>query len=354
MKLIHTSDIHLDSPLTSRLSPLRARERKRELTASFRAIIDDAVRIDAKAIIIAGDLFDNERVSISTLEAVMGFIEKAEGITFFYLPGNHEKDRLTASAVAIPENLKIFGEDWTYFRLGNVTVAGKTKITADAFSDLMLSEDGVNIVTLHGVLCDRTDSPDKIGIRDLSELPIDYMALGHYHTYSETKLTNRAKAVYSGTPEGRGFDEAGDKGYVIIDTDTLHTTHTFVKRAFRTLHIIPVDISGLDREIEIENRVAHAISQIQSRDLVRVRLVGEYEPGLRRDTESLTERFSSAFFYFEVKDESRLRISPDDYKNDKSLKGEFIRLVMAKDELSSEEKEDIIECGIRALAGEAI
>jgi DNA repair exonuclease SbcCD nuclease subunit len=354
MKLIHTSDIHLDSPLTSRLTPLLARERKRELTATFRAMIDDAVRIDAKGFIIAGDLFDNENVGASTLESVMGFIDAAPEITFFYLPGNHEKNRLLESGIAIPKNLKMFGEDWTCFKLGEVTVAGKTKITDDTFANLTLSQSDINIVTLHGMLCDRSASPDKIGLREASELPIDYLALGHYHTYSETKLKSRGTAVYSGTPEGRGFDEAGDKGYVIIDTDTPCITHTFVKRASRTLHIIPVDISGADREIEIENRVAYAISQINSRDLVRVRLVGEYEPGVKRDTESLTDRFSSRFYYFETKDESRLRISSEDYKNDKSLKGEFIRLVLSRDELTSKEKEDIIECGIRALAGETI
>ena len=53
-----------------------------------------------------------------------------------------------------------------------------------------------------------------------------------------------------------------------------------------------------------------------------------------------------------MKDESRLRINADDYKNDKSFKGEFIRLVLSKDELSDEEKDAIIECGIRALTSE--
>ena len=47
-------------------------------------------------------------------------------------------------------------------------------------------------------------------------------------------------------------------------------------------------------------------------------------------------------------------VSSDDYKNDKSLKGEFIRLVLSKDELGDDEKAAIIECGIRALAGDTV
>lgn len=354
MKLIHTSDIHLDSPLTSRLSPSKARERKRELTASFRRMTDEAASIGAGGVIIAGDLFDNERVSIRTLDSVMGIIENAVGITFFYLPGNHEKDRLTSSGVSIPENLIIFGEEWSSYRFGDVTVSGCSSIKADTFSSLRLNENEINIAVLHGELADRTDAPDKIGMRELKDLPIDYLALGHYHTYSETRFSERGRAVYCGTPEGRGFDETGDKGYVIIDTDFHSVRSRFVKRAFRTLHSVDVDICGADREIEIENRIAHAVSQIPHSDLVRVTLVGEYAPGTKRETEALTGRFSDSFFYFEVKDASRLRISSEDYKNDRSLKGEFIRLVLSKEELTDEEKAAIIECGIRALAGDTI
>ena len=353
MKLIHTSDIHVDSPLTTKLSPTRAKERKRELITSFRNIVNDAKTIGARGIIIAGDLFDNDKVGFKTLEAIVGIIESSPDILFFYLPGNHEKDRLSASGTVIPQNLKLFGEEWTYFKIDNVRIAGKTKIDDNLFASIDLYENDINIVTLHGELS-TSDTKGKISVNNLATLPIDYVALGHYHSYSETPISQRGVAVYSGTPEGRGFDEAGDKGYVVIDTDNVRLTHSFKKNAIRTLRIIEVDISGVKREIEIENRVYSALNGISSNDLVRVMLVGEYEPGLIRDTESLTARFENSYYYFEAKDASKLRISADDYKNDKSLKGEFIRLVFAKDNISDEDKAAIIECGIRALAGETI
>ena len=354
MRLIHTSDIHLDSPMTSRLSPREARERKRELTDSFRRMTEEAAKLGVCGVIIAGDLFDNERVSVKTLDLVMGIIENAVGITFFYLPGNHERNRLTESGVKIPENLVVFGDEWTSYRFGNVTISGCTEIKAETISSLFLDKDRINIAVLHGELADRTQAPDKIGIKELENTGIDYLALGHYHSYSETPFGIRSRAVYSGTPEGRGFDETGDKGYVIIDVDSESLTSRFVKRAVRTLHAVNVDVSGADREIEIENRVAHAVSEIPRCDLVRVILTGEHEPSVKRDLDALTLRFENAFFHFEIKDASRMRISGDDYKNDKSLKGEFIRLVLAKDELSDKEKEAIIECGIRALAGDSL
>ena len=354
MKLIHTSDLHLDSPLTSRLSPLKARERKRELIGSFRKIIEDAKRLGAFGIIIAGDLFDSDTVGTKTLETVIGIIENSAPVTFFYLPGNHEGDRLTASGAALPENLKIFDKEWTYYEIGDVTLAGCSKIDESTPRALSLDPNRKNILVMHGELSEKFAAPDKIGRRELACLPIDYIALGHYHSYSETKIGERATAVYCGTPEGRGFDEVGDCGYSLIDTDGGGVRHKFIRRSLRSMRIVPVDVSLAHRGIEIENRIAEALSAISEKDLVRVVLVGEYEPGVKGDLDLLRDRFINSFYYFEIKDESRLRISSEDYINDKSLTGEFIRLVLSREELSREERDAIIECGIRALAGEPV
>lgn len=354
MKIIHTSDLHLDSPLTSRLSAAEARLRSRELVSSFRRIIDHAVRERAAAIIIAGDLFDNDKVKRSTLDSIVGLIEAAKPIYFFYLPGNHEKDRLRESGISLPENLKLFAEEWTYYRLGEVVISGKSEIDDSAFATLQLEEENVNVMVMHGAVAERTSAPDKIGIKDAAPLPIDYLALGHYHSYSEYEISDRCRAVYSGTPEGRGFDEVGEKGFVVIDINGKVVTHRFVKGAERTLHAVKIPLDGALRDIEIEGRIAHGVREIPNRDLVRIVLTGEREPSLHFDTDALIERFKSSFFYFEIKDESRLRISADDYKNDKSFKGEFIRLVLMAEGLSEDERLAIIECGIRALAGEEI
>ena len=351
MKIIHTSDVHLDSPLTSRLSPEKSRERKRELILSFRRITEDAVRIGASAVIIAGDLFDSESASQRTVDTVLGFIEAARDVAFLYLPGNHEKDRVISIARRIPDNLMIFGEDWTYFKLGEVTVAGRSRTEKNMFSTLTLNPSGFNIAVLHGEISDSSDSEGKIGLKEVGSTDIDYLALGHYHSYSERKAGNRCSLVYSGTPEGRGFDETGRKGYVIIDTEG-KPEYRFVSRSGRTLHILPVDVGGTESELEIEGRVGAALSVIPPCDMVRVVLGGEHEPYLRRDTDTLLARFEKNHYYLEIKDESRLRISSEDYKNDKSLKGEFIRLVLSREDLSEEDKAKIIECGIRALAGE--
>jgi DNA repair exonuclease SbcCD nuclease subunit len=352
MKILHTSDIHLDSPLTSRLNADRVRERRRELLMGFGRLVDEAKATQAEAIIIAGDLFDNERVSKRAMDTAIDIIERAQNITFFYLEGNHEGNALATYGRALPENLKTFGDEWTYHNIGEVRIAGRNLICEGMFDSLTLSPDRKNIVVLHGELRDRCSAPETIGIKDATGKNIDYMALGHYHSYMAEAIDDRGVAVYCGTPEGRGFDEVGDKGYVLISTDGVRVLHSFRPFAKRRLHIVPVELDGAVRTTDITERAERALRNIPCSDIVRLELCGRYFPTLWKDTDSLQRQFGGRFYYFEVKDSSRIAINPDDYKHDMSLKGEFIRTVSADDTLDEATKEKIIACGINALMGE--
>lgn len=354
MKIIHTSDIHLDSPLTSRLSAEKVRERRRELLSGFGRLVEEARAIGAEVIIIAGDLFDSERASKRALDTAIAIIGGAKDITFFYLQGNHEGDALGRSGIALPDNLKTFGDDWTYYEIGEVTVAGRNDIREGMFDRLSLSSERTNIVVLHGELRERCSAPETVGIKDAADRNIDYLAMGHYHSYYTAAIDDRGAAVYCGTPEGRGFDEVGDKGYVVLSAAGGRIIHSFRSFARRRLHIIPVELDGAVRTAEIGERAERALRSIPSSDIVRLELCGKYFPNLWKDTEGLVREFSGRFYYFEVKDSSRIAINPEDYKHDMSLKGEFIRTVSADGSLDEETKERIIACGINALMGEEL
>ena len=352
MKFLHTSDLHIGSALTSRLPQDKIRERKGELMATFEGMIEEAVYQRATALIIAGDMFDTEKITKTTVERVLRAIERYPELDFLYLTGNHEKNALIEYGVALPKNLKVFADEWTYFDYGTVCVAGRSEISADMFKTLDLEFGKTNIVVLHGALADGKSGGEIIGRRELEGKYITYLALGHYHSYSEHRISDTGIAVYSGTPEGRGFDEVGPKGFVMIETDGRSTKHTFHPFAKRTLHIVDVDLSGAITRSEIDNRVDASLGRISRADLVRLRLVGKRPPELFIDTRAIEARWQNAFYHFETKDETGIKIDPDEYKYDRSLKGEFIRLVSAKTELTDEEKAKIIKTGLAALMGE--
>ena len=93
-----------------------------------------------------------------------------------------------------------------------------------------------NIVVLHGQEANYSDKKDKAEIINLKELKnknIDYLALGHIHKYKLEKLDNRGIYCYSGCLEGRGFDECGDKGFVLLEIEENKINTKFIKNSIR-------------------------------------------------------------------------------------------------------------------------
>ncbi len=348
MKLIHTSDMHLDSPLSSRLSPDKIKERKTELLNTLARLAEEAVRIGAEAIIIAGDLFDGA-ITRRAASFVRELILKYKEIKFFILDGNHDAGMSEAIELSGIENVFLFSEQGCTFLLGNeVTVSGGASSDA-LLNSLSLPEDKANIVVLHGELRSSGHGEHIINSVSASGKNIDYLALGHYHSYSAERIDKRCTAVYSGTPEGRGFDEAAECGYVLVEAGRDGVKHSFVPFAKRRLHWVRLDISSLESAREIREAAERALLPIHRGDLVRLELIGGFLSGLDKDTDMLLSLWKDKFYFFELKDSSRISVRPEDYKNDKSLKGEFIRLVYSDGSMTDEEKDRVAECGIRAL-----
>lgn len=351
MKIIHTSDLHLGSKITAHLDPRRAEIRRRELQDGFARLVLQARELGASAIIIAGDLFDEESVSRRLIEATLATVAATPEITFFYLPGNHEGDAISSCATLIPENFKIFGKSWSEFSLFGVRILGRSELSEDMLRTIP-SGGGRCVAVLHGELREGSSSGTVIGTSDIARAEIDYLALGHYHSYS-ARTIGKAEVVYSGTPEGRGFDEEGVRGFVLIDINERGTSHSFIPSEGRRMSIVEADITGDRSQSEIEATVGRALLGISRDDMVRVVLVGNHGHDTVRDTESICRRFSQSYFYFEVKDKSTLALNAEDYANDKSLLGEFVRKVMADNSLDPAERDRILECGMLALRGES-
>ncbi len=351
MKLIHCADLHLDSPMESNLPTEKARERRSEILSTFSDLVRHADDNGADAILIAGDLFDSKRTTRKTEQYVLGLIEKHPDLSFFYLAGNHDSGNRLFMSETLPQNLYTFGSDWTSYDLGDIYITGSENPNPD---ELELSADHINIVLLHGQQRETgTDEQDVIPFRKYRGKNIDYLALGHLHTYREASLDERGIACYSGCLEGRGFDECGQKGFVLLEIDGQRLTHTFIPFARRTLREISCDLTDCMSHMEAENRLQTATEGISASDLVKVTLIGDCSPDLMVDHARLEQLLSERFYFAKLVNKTRLQIRPEDYLHDISLKGEFVRRVLACN-LTEREKEEIIACGLRALGGEEL
>jgi DNA repair exonuclease SbcCD nuclease subunit len=230
---------------------------------------------------------------------------------------------------------------------------------ATAYNSLVLSHEDYNIVTLHGQVekYQSKDQAESISLNDLTNKNIDYLALGHVHSYVREPLDNRGVYCYSGCLEGRGFDECGQKGFVLLDIDeeTHQATTTFVPIAARTLYTLEIDVSGVMTTQQAASRMEEVISQTDypSGSMVKFVLTGDVEVDAEFNTEYLQDLFTDYYYFEKVYDRTQLKIDYNDYEKDASLKGEFIRMVLGS-QLDEEQKAQVIRCGILALSGEEI
>jgi len=368
MKIIHCADAHIDSKMESKLDKSKAAIRRDEILDTFCRIADYAGSEGARAVIIAGDLFDTKTARVGAQNRIKAAIEAHPEVIFYYLKGNHDESDYFEKGTA-PENLIIFNKEGiTKYTLETRT--GKKVVIAGiipdengfdkALTELNLDYDDMNIVVMHGA-ADNYKGANKADSIDLSRLKnrnIDYLALGHYHSYTSGDLPSRGKYCYSGCPEGRGFDEEGEHGIVVLDVDEEKLSYDmqFVPIAKRTIHVNEVDISGCMTTPEIDKCIEDTIKEyaIPDDDIVRIVLTGETDIGIEKDIDHIRRRFADRFFFFDLKDKSRVAIDYDDYLHEVSLKGELVRLLKDDENLSEEMRGKIVRCAVLALKGEEI
>ena len=370
MKLIHCADLHLDSRMESGLPAGKAQERRMEILHTFVKMVDRAAKEGVEAILICGDLFDTEQVTAHTREVVRDTIQAHPEMMFYYLRGNHDGsagsrellsmfgDGIHGNDPQMPKNLRQFDNSWTTYVQGQVTITGmelsdgwSPALAEQLETELAVYPDKLHLVLLHGMVSEYGQGEEGIALRDLRGRGIAYLALGHIHTFRQEVLDEQGVWCYSGCLEGRGFDECGEKGYVLLETQSEKVHATFVKMAERQLQEVRVDVSGCRGESEIMDRIRKELAGISSKDLVKIVLTGQISPEQEMDLLWMKRQLEAGFYFLKMKDQTKTAFCEDEYRYDRSLKGEFVRLVQ-ETELSEEDRGQILRLGLQALRGE--
>ena len=403
VKLIHTADLHLDSAFRSRFTKEEAENRRQKQLMAWKELLSFAVEKKVQGILIAGDLFDSPVVSHGTMDFFLSTISEHPEISFFYLRGNHDTENTFRYQENLPKNLFLFSERGKKYRLndrlllagveygtrdisfgeneGDTQGAGQAAEQgigqenahgAEALSKseseseeeskfLKLKEEDCNILLLHGALYQGTpkgeavQGEEGIFLKNLEKLPLSYIALGHIHKGGEGKLNNGALWAYPGCLQGRGFDEEGERGflYLKVEEEKKEIRKEFIpikQGEFRILEIELLEDEGTLaclKKIEVEMEKAG----IAKEDSLRIILKGKKGLEQERNLRYLQLQLQDSVFFLEIRDECELSWNREEAMKEKSLKGEFLRVLAAADNLSKEEQEEIIALGMGLLQG---
>ena len=350
MKFIHCADVHLGSRIDSKFSREVSESKREEVRNTFKKMVEYAKEQGVQAILLSGDVFDSDTPFKKDATFFYSVIEKNPEVDFLYLRGNHDG----AGERRDYKNLKTFGEEWTSYDYGDVVISGIEMERGNAtslYSALALNAAKKNIVMLHGQIADATGM-DKIQLSRLRDKGIDYLALGHVHAYAFGALDARGTYAYSGCLEGRGFDETGEKGFILLDVDG-RITHRFIPFSLRKIERVQVDVTGLSEGYMMAKR-ARECTLFSLDTIYRVELVGEVDATVEEFSADVQRYLQNDCLFVSVKDGTKRKIDYAAYAADTSVYGEFVRTVQASEEFTDEEKAQIVAYGLRALTGREV
>ena len=220
MKILHTADWHLDAPLQGHGEDLR-----QALAAVPGQILDICREEGCDLVLLAGDLFDGAYTPYS-YQALYDVLQ-AMAVPVFITPGNH--DFCGADSPWIrecwPENVHIFKTP----QITSVAVPsldlrvyGAGFISMDCPSLLegfrADCEEKYAIGVFHGDPTQVTSPYNPITKLQVKGSDLDYLALGHIHKANRV-IEGKTLCAWPGCPMGRGYDEQGEKGVLVVDLD---------------------------------------------------------------------------------------------------------------------------------------
>jgi len=331
LKLIHAADFHLDSPFSG-LTPEQAAQRRGEQ----RRLLDSLARLAAEKaadlVLLSGDLLDSERVYRETAQALAQTLGSIS-CPVFIAPGNHDfySDRSVYATVDWPDNVHIFRSeqpesvDLPHL---NCTVHGRT-FCAPHESECPLRAlnldrgDGrIHLACLHGDLAPQS-SYGPISPMDIAASGLDYLALGHIHQHSGLNREGSTFWAYPGCPEGRGFDETGEKGALYVEVEPNQVTAQFIPLCRHRYEILTIDVTGQDPQAAI----CAALPQNTAADIYRIILTGESQI---LDLTALERSLAPRFYGLSLRDRTRLPRDLWAGREEDTLTGLFLQTMWEK------------------------
>ena len=357
VKVLHCADLHFDTPFKE-LSKEVSDTSKNELLEVFKNIIDLAIDENIEVLLIAGDVFDNLTVNKNTLFFISDQIRRIKNIKVFISPGNHDpyNEKSFYSMINWPENVYIFKGDMEFKEVKelNLIVWGagfrNSYENETLLRGINIDNDKINIMLLHGEITSSNSKNEynPIYINDIYNSNIDYIALGHRHKFSGILKEGMTTYAYSGCPQGRGFDEEGEKGVIIGEVYKGGTNLEFFPVYKRKYVTKEIDITDTNNYDEVVFKVLSDLSDEEiHKNFYKIILKGELKEHFKLNENLLIEKLKNKFYYFKIINDTSIEVNLEELSKDYSIKGKFIAKIIEKLKEASDDDKEILKLALK-------
>lgn len=314
-KFLQVSDFHLGRPF-GWVAPDRRAQRRHDQRRALEQSVQQAIERGAMAILIPGDLFDQECVDADTLAFAVHAFDVAGCPPVFIAPGNHDPysdvshywnpQILKARVGNWPAHVHVFATPaWSgkaVKGLEGVTIWGRCATSGVASSerplavemlkDVHAAKGGINVALFHGSREEHCPPNQKLvapfSDEEVKRAPFDYLAVGHYHDASRLEVDGgRVRLAYTGAAIALDVTEIGTHGGMLVrlvygDGPTRVELES-VKLDPRKVFAIEAEVTGCTSAEQVDRRVAREMDRaaVSEQDIVTVRLSGRLGKGVR-------------------------------------------------------------------------
>lgn len=357
VKVLHCADLHFDTPFKE-LSKEVSDTSKNELLEVFKKIIDLAIEENIEVLLIAGDVFDNLTVNKNTLFFISDQIKRIKNIKVFISPGNHDpyNEKSFYSMINWPENVYIFKGDMEFKEVKELNLiiwgAGfrNNYENETLLKSINVENNKINIMLLHGeiIYANSKNEYNPIYINDIYKSNIDYIALGHRHKFSGILKEGMTTYAYSGCPQGRGFDEEGEKGVIIGEVYKGGTNLSFLPVCKRKYITKEIDITGTNNYDEVIFKLLSDLSDEEiHKNFYKIILKGELKEHFNLKESVLIEKLKNKFYYIKIINDTSIEVNLTELSRDYSIKGMFIAKILEKLKDASDDDKEILKLALK-------
>ena len=413
MKLFHLSDLHIGK----RVNEFSMLEDQKYILMQ---ILKAAKEHQPDGIILAGDIYDKPVPAAEAVQVFDDFLTSLNemGLIVFMISGNHDspervsyggrlmkKSGIYVAPVYEGKTEKVEFTD----AYGKVCIhllpfvkpavvrhafeEGEFEKEAEAVCDyqsavkmtvshMAVDTDVRNVLIAHQFVTGamRCESEEvSVGGLDNVDASVfdgfDYVALGHIHKYKKGSIDSRGVYCYSGCLEARGFDECGEKGFVLLDTAAAVSGSAgsgteniaaespecgtarkiaarFVPFAKRKAWEITVDCTDIVTTPQLYETVKTQIAKraleeqtepADSQDMIRVVLTGAKQSQAAYDMDYIKKYLEQEYYLVRLKDET------GSVREESGFEAYLEKYIMDSDE-TEDMKQEILACVKAALS----
>ncbi len=359
MKLLLLADLHLDAAFQWTGARV-ARARRQRLRDVLTRAVELAQAEQVDAFLVAGDLYEHDRLAPDTENVVRRAFERLHPIRVFVAPGNHDwygPESLWQRASFTP-NVHVFARD----RLEPVTLADgvtlwgaahRAPANTDGFLEYFAAVDrtGVHLALFHGAERGSLAAQGSgkaphapFSADQIERAGLHHAFVGHYHRPADAE-----RFTYPGNPDPLAFGEDGERGVVVAtvggDGRVARVRHRI---GLSDVHDLALDVTGCASEQEIRERVN---AQLADRGgVVRITLKGELHPEIDLTVADFAEPAGVEALRVCAGPALRFAYDLEEIARERTVRGQFVRDVRGSD-LGDDDQRRVLVTGLRALDG---